>query len=33
MKGPYLLDTNMASYIIKGNHPSVDRRLAKVPAD
>ena len=27
----YLLDTNMASYIIKGNRPSVDRRLVKVP--
>ena len=27
----HLLDTNIASYIIKGNIPSVDRRLAKVP--
>lgn len=26
----YLLDTNIASYIIKGNSPAVDRRLAKV---
>jgi tRNA(fMet)-specific endonuclease VapC len=31
MKGPYLLDTNVASYIIKGNNRSVDRWLAKVP--
>jgi tRNA(fMet)-specific endonuclease VapC len=31
MKGPHLLDTNIASYIIKGNVPSVDRWLAKVP--
>ncbi len=28
---PYLLDTNIASQIIKGTMPSVDRRLAKVP--
>ena len=28
---PHLLDTNIASSIIKGNIPSVDRRLAKVP--
>ncbi|HEY7388104.1 MAG TPA: type II toxin-antitoxin system VapC family toxin [Bryobacteraceae bacterium] len=27
----YLLDTNTASYIIKGNKPAVDRRLAEVP--
>ena len=27
----YLLDTNTASYIIKGNRPAVDRRLVKVP--
>jgi tRNA(fMet)-specific endonuclease VapC len=27
----YLLDTNIASHIIKGTVPSVDRRLAKVP--
>jgi tRNA(fMet)-specific endonuclease VapC len=27
----YLLDTNTASYIIKGTVPSVQRRLAKVP--
>jgi tRNA(fMet)-specific endonuclease VapC len=27
----YLLDTNMASYIIKGNRPALDRHLAKVP--
>jgi tRNA(fMet)-specific endonuclease VapC len=31
MKGPHLLDTNIASYIIKGNVPSVDRWLARVP--
>ena len=31
MKGPHLLDTNIVSYIIKGNVPSVDRWLAKVP--
>ena len=31
MQGPHLLDTNVASYIIKGNVPSVDRWLAKVP--
>jgi tRNA(fMet)-specific endonuclease VapC len=29
--GLYLLDTNIASCIIKGNSPAVDRRLAKVP--
>lgn len=27
----YLLDTNFASCIIKGNNPAVDRRLMKVP--
>jgi tRNA(fMet)-specific endonuclease VapC len=27
----YLLDTNTASYIIKGTIPSVQRRLVKVP--
>ncbi len=27
----YLLDTNIASCIIKGNSPTVDRRLVKVP--
>ncbi|MGO9095756.1 MAG: type II toxin-antitoxin system VapC family toxin [Bryobacteraceae bacterium] len=27
----YLLDTNIASYIIKGNVPAVRRRLVKVP--
>ncbi len=26
----YLLDTNIASYIIKGNSPAVDRHLTKV---
>lgn len=26
----YLLDTNIASYVIKGNNPAVDRRLVKV---
>lgn len=26
----YLLDTNIASHIIKGNSPAVDRRLVKV---
>jgi tRNA(fMet)-specific endonuclease VapC len=28
----YLLDTNIASYIIRGNIPAVRRRLVKVPA-
>jgi tRNA(fMet)-specific endonuclease VapC len=28
---PYLLDTNIASHIIKGTMPAVDRRLAKIP--
>jgi tRNA(fMet)-specific endonuclease VapC len=27
----YLLDTNIASCLIKGNTPAVDRRLVKVP--
>jgi tRNA(fMet)-specific endonuclease VapC len=27
----YLLDTNTASYIIKGGNPAVDRRLLKIP--
>ena len=27
----YLLDTNTASYIIKGNKPAVDRHVAEVP--
>jgi tRNA(fMet)-specific endonuclease VapC len=27
----YLLDTNMASYVIKGNFPHVRERLLKVP--
>jgi tRNA(fMet)-specific endonuclease VapC len=31
MTSLYLLDTNMASYIIKGNIPSVRRRLLRVP--
>jgi tRNA(fMet)-specific endonuclease VapC len=26
----YLLDTNIASFVIKGNSPAVDRRLVKV---
>jgi tRNA(fMet)-specific endonuclease VapC len=29
----YLLDTNTASYIIKGNIPAVRQRLAKVPME
>jgi tRNA(fMet)-specific endonuclease VapC len=29
-KARYLLDTNIASYVIKGNAPAVDRRLARV---
>ena len=29
----YLLDTNIASYVIKGNAPAVDRRLVKVPME
>ncbi len=31
MERRYLLDTNTASCIIKGNNPAVDRRLASVP--
>ena len=31
MAARYLLDTNIASYIIKGNIPSVRRRLLRVP--
>ncbi len=31
MENRYLLDTNTASYIVKGNYPTVDRRLDKVP--
>ena len=31
MKSGYLLDTNIASYIIKGNIPAVRQRLVKVP--
>jgi len=27
----YLLDTNIASYIIKGRHPAVRQRLLAVP--
>lgn len=31
MANQYLLDTNIASYIIKGNVPAVRRRLLRVP--
>ena len=31
MANQYLLDTNIASYIIKGNIPAVRRRLVRVP--
>lgn len=31
MSGRYLLDTNTASYVIKGNIPRVRERLLKVP--
>ena len=31
MLSRYLLDTNTASYIIKGSIPAVERRLVKVP--
>jgi len=31
MTARYLLDTNIASYIIKGTSPAVDRRLRKLP--
>ena len=33
MSRQYMLDTNTASYIIKGNIPSVRRRLLKVPIE
>lgn len=33
MASRYLLDTNTASYIIKGNIPAVRRRLLRVPMD
>jgi tRNA(fMet)-specific endonuclease VapC len=31
MAARYLLDTNIASCVIKGNRPAVDRRLLKIP--
>lgn len=31
MAAKYLLDTNTASYIIKGNFPAVRRRLLRIP--
>jgi tRNA(fMet)-specific endonuclease VapC len=31
MTSRYLLDTNIASYVIKGNIPSVRRRIVQVP--
>ncbi len=31
MTSRYLLDTNIASYVIKGNIPAVRRRIVKVP--
>jgi tRNA(fMet)-specific endonuclease VapC len=31
MPSRYLLDTNTASYVIKGNIPRVRKRLLKVP--
>jgi tRNA(fMet)-specific endonuclease VapC len=31
MLARYLLDTNIASYIIKGNSPAVRRRLVRLP--
>jgi tRNA(fMet)-specific endonuclease VapC len=31
MASRYLLDTNIASYIIKGNIPAVRRRLLRIP--
>ena len=31
MSGRYLLDTNTASYVIKGNIPRIRERLLKVP--
>lgn len=33
MVNRYLLDTNTASYVIKGNFPEVRRRLVKVPIE
>jgi tRNA(fMet)-specific endonuclease VapC len=33
MANRYLLDTNIASYIIKGNIPAVRRRLLRVPIE
>ena len=33
MKVMYVLNTNIASYIIKGNIPSIDRWLARVPVE
>lgn len=29
----YMLDTDTASYVIKGGHPDLDRRLASAPLD
>jgi len=31
MTSRYLLDTNIASYVIKGNIPAVRRRIVQVP--
>jgi tRNA(fMet)-specific endonuclease VapC len=31
MTSRYLLDTNIASYVIKGNSPAVRRRIVQVP--
>jgi tRNA(fMet)-specific endonuclease VapC len=31
MAVPYLLDTNIASCIVKGNNPAVDRHLMRIP--
>jgi tRNA(fMet)-specific endonuclease VapC len=33
MASRYLLDTNTASYIIKGNIPAVRHRLVRVPME
>jgi tRNA(fMet)-specific endonuclease VapC len=33
MKVMYVLNSNIASYIIKGNIPSIDRWLARVPVE
>jgi len=33
MKPPYLLDTNTASYVIKGNIPATRLRLAQIPME